>query len=210
MTHRAYDIPASCQIPCLAELYDRHLPDIGTFVEVGANDGFWCSNTWCLAKLGWRGIYIEPIEEYAQKCKGNHAKHNVSVLQCAVSDRFGAATLYLRGGLSSIMENRATHDQTMCAVSTRTLDSILEEFQVQVAFELLVIDVEGAELLVLEGFNIHRYHPRMAIIETHDTPEKPGLKDNAPAINSWMEKAGYASIWHDEINTVYVLNGKES
>ena len=33
----------------------------GTFVEVGANDGMTGSFTYNLAKIGWHGLYFEPV-----------------------------------------------------------------------------------------------------------------------------------------------------
>ena len=53
----------------LADIYARMFPlSGGTFVEVGAFDGWSYSHTVCLAQLGWRGLYIEPVPEHAALC----------------------------------------------------------------------------------------------------------------------------------------------
>jgi hypothetical protein len=55
-----YTLSATCQIQNLSWIYEMffaHKKD-GTFVEVGAFDGDYASNTSCLADMGWRGHYI--------------------------------------------------------------------------------------------------------------------------------------------------------
>src|ERR671923_2099072 len=61
----------SCQIPNLGFLLDFFFGDVavGTFVEVGAFDGYTYSNTWGLAAAGWRGFYIEPVASHAAQCR---------------------------------------------------------------------------------------------------------------------------------------------
>src|SRR5690348_3305870 len=70
-----YRIAADCQIPDLASLFEKYLgrKRDGCFVEVGAYDGQYVSNTCGLADLGWRGFYIEPVPEYFELCKKRHA-----------------------------------------------------------------------------------------------------------------------------------------
>jgi len=41
----------------------------GTFVEVGANDPIQLSQTYHLERLGWDGILIEPLREYAERLR---------------------------------------------------------------------------------------------------------------------------------------------
>ena len=64
----------SCQIPGLAGIYAGvfGLKNNGTFVEIGAYDGKTYSNTYQLAKLGWKGLYVKPYADYAQMCCNNH------------------------------------------------------------------------------------------------------------------------------------------
>jgi len=68
---RHLKLSKSCQIPNLKKIYREIFGDcaFGTFVEVGAFDGESFSNTSGLADFGWRGLYIEPISEFAIQCK---------------------------------------------------------------------------------------------------------------------------------------------
>src|SRR5207253_9282795 len=52
-------------------------------------------------------------------------------------------------------------------VPARILDDILQEAEAPVPIDLLSIDVEGHELEVLRGFDLHRWKPRLMMIEDH-------------------------------------------
>src|SRR5438046_3290669 len=90
-----YPTVPTCQIPTLSSLFERFFNKRtdGTFVEVGAFDGFTYSNTWGLAEKGWEGLLIEPIPEHARKCRDNHKNHpNIRIAQTAIGDRRGFAS----------------------------------------------------------------------------------------------------------------------
>jgi hypothetical protein len=88
-----YPVSLTCQIPkfkSLSEIYGFAWgwKRDGVFVEVGAYDGESFSNTSCLADLGWRGHYVEPVPKFAAACRARHSgNRGVHVHQYAVSDR---------------------------------------------------------------------------------------------------------------------------
>ena len=73
-------------------------------------------------------------------------------------------------------------------------------------FDVLCIDVEGAEWKILEVFNIDEWNPKMAIIETHEKhPNEIKRKTgNSEVINEYFFKHKYVQIYVDEINSIYV------
>lgn len=131
----------TCQIDNISELYEVFLSTKldGTFVEVGAFDGYTFSNTWGLAQRGWRGIYVEPIPKYANQCRKNHSKHlGVSVVEKIVSSTTGdKETIFLAGTLSTTsMEQLESYrlqewsqkhvSDRQIVVTTTTLHDLLE------------------------------------------------------------------------------------
>lgn len=84
-----------------------------------------------------------------------------------------------------------------------TLDTILKKHKYPIGFEVLVIDVEGAEKEVLRGFSISKWQPRMAIVETHEKNEDKRLSKKAKWINAFFSKHNYRKIYSDHINSVY-------
>lgn len=210
----------TCQLEGLPVLLETHLgyKTDGVFVEVGAMDGFTWSNTYGLAALGWRGMYVEPQPEYAQKCRENHAGHpGVVTEQVACGPYPGHARLYLGGSTSTL--SRDTVDvyrkiptlsfagldrNKWIDVDVLPLDMLLLKHGFAAGFDLLVVDTEGTELDVLRGFDLECWRPRMAIIEVHEDLAQPEMSWKAIPVGQLFARHGYRKVHHDTINTVWV------
>ena len=149
----------------------------GYFIEVGALDGRRFSNTLSFEEKGWRGLCIEAHPAYidllrkARRCTCVHAAagdHNGTVAFYA--NRLGSLSrLYPELGKKFAADYGPyfTGFEKM-DVPIRTLDSLLEEHGAPCEIELISIDVEGAELAVLQGLSFNKYHPRVIIVEALD------------------------------------------
>lgn len=190
----------------------------GLFVEVGAFDGIKFSNTWGLAERGWTGHMLEPISESAAACKRNHAHHpKVEVHEVAIGACEDWFNIHVGGFLSSVNADaiKQYHEQGWGALITgevrlvhaRSLDSFLESVSVPVGFDLLVVDVEGFESEVFEGFELGHWRPKMMVVELHDTcPTFRVTRQNDRAISQKIVQGGYEIVHKDHINTVFVAN----
>ena len=99
---RFYKLSPTCQIRKLDIIYEQYFGrrTDGYFVEVGAYDGEYSSNTSGLADVGWFGYYIEPVPEYFQLCKARHARNkNITVSQYAVDSESGKVEISKGGPL---------------------------------------------------------------------------------------------------------------
>jgi FkbM family methyltransferase len=212
-----FTVPADCQIPGLAAIYERCFRDqfLGIFVEIGAFDGRVVSNTCGLADAGWIGYYVEAHPDFARVCAKNHAKnHSVQVFQTAIGDHVGTADFYVVGECSSTVWNQTTIDwggrqDRKITVPMTTLDLQLERMGLWPAcatpsFDLLVIDVEGAELAVLAGFTIEKWRPKMVIIETHEKDGNAERNAKAAPITAYFAGHSYKKIYTDHINSIFV------
>jgi len=209
-------------VPDLDHLFRRFLGEreFGYFVEVGAFDGVIASNTWGLAERGWQGLMIEPVPDMASACRANHQNHpRVRVVECAVgSTTSDKVTLYLAGTLTSANADAIREYETVAwavdsltentvTVESATLDSILAKYVVPVGFDLLVVDVEGYETEVFDGFSIANWRPRMLIVELADThPDLAATMSKDAKLSRSITKSGYVIIYKDRINTVFVRN----
>lgn len=205
---RYYEIEESCQVHGLEGLLQGVFgrTNTGMFVEVGAYDGRTYSNTYPLAKIGWNGLYIEPIQDFYLRCIGNHEKHpNIKVIREMVSDSAHPVEIYKIGETYTI--NPTFKDLSgaglYSSMTTVTLDTILER-QGITKIDLLVVDTEGEDLCVLDGFDILKYMPSMVIVEAHEFHEDPRLSWNAEGINAYMAVYDYRRIYADGINNVYI------
>jgi FkbM family methyltransferase len=180
---------------------------MGTFVEVGAFDGMTYGCTWGLAKAGWRGVYVEAHPDFAAQCIAVHRAHpNVDTYAVACGEKEGTTELTIYGECSTTVLDKwnrewGMNDQTpKITVPVRTLDSILQESRIQ-SIDLLVVDVEGAEISVLKGLSMR---PKVAVIELH---EGQGRKSDQKGFQTpWVDNyfSGYRKIYFDNINTIYV------
>jgi FkbM family methyltransferase len=152
----------------------------GTFVELGAFDGLDQTNTLWLERRGWRGVLIEAVPEFAEACRKNRPLSQVVHAACVSHEQAGSEVELHQVGLMSVMEGtRAAGDleawirrgeevqkitRGHCRAPARTLSSILEDAGVQ-RVDFLSLDVEGAELAVLEGLDWSRHAPTWLLIE---------------------------------------------
>lgn len=210
----------SCQIPDLHFILERVFGQRsdGVFVEVGAYDGVFVSNTWGLATRGWRGYMVEPVASLAEACRANHAHHeHISIHVLAVGPPGKESiNLYLGDTLTSASESTvelykkipwASHvtGAGVTEVRSMTLDSFLEEQQVAPGFELLVVDVEGYEPEVFSGFSISKWKPKVMIVELPDFhPDFVELSLPAARLYESLLSVGYRVAYKDRINTVLV------
>ena len=194
----------------------------GTFVEVGANDGKTGSFTYNLAKLGWHGLYFEPVPRIYNECYLNHINHkNVKTFQIGIGETSKEETIVDANTLSTIdndtIESYSNIKQFAMSfknnntykIKIEKLDTILEENSVT-DIDMLVIDVEGYEENVLKGFSIHKYNPTMIIIEICDQhPDfinNNKMMDKYKKLRQYFLENNYILLVNDIVDNVYIRN----
>jgi FkbM family methyltransferase len=151
----------------------------GFFVEAGALDGFYESNTYFLERArGWTGILVEPTPIYARSAR--RERPSSRVVQCAlVPADYPSDVVELRfGGSKTVVESGDARDWVADAqehialdapehvyrAPARTLSDVLTaEGAPQI--DLLSLDVEGYEPQVLAGLDLGVHAPRYVVIE---------------------------------------------
>ena len=210
-----YRISSTCQMANIGDLYAKHFgyKNNGVFVEVGAHDGYSWSNTWGLAMAGWRGLMFEPISTLFHACVNVHKANNVKVINACVGDRCGTTTLWLGANPTidhETMEKSPWGDkydpQHSINAPVVTLDYQLAAEEWPEEFDLLCIDVEGAELQVLRGVNLLRWKPKLLIVETHEGNVDSRKSLHSDAISAHIARLPYTKIQTDGLNTVWLRN----
>lgn len=75
--------------------------EVGTVLDIGANDGKTLSNSLRLIELGWYGIMVEPSPKAFERLNKLHKDNNkVAVFNYAI-DEDGESVLHESGGLST-------------------------------------------------------------------------------------------------------------
>lgn len=216
-----YQLPRDCQINGLASLYEQYFGRIrdGYFVEFGAYDGQFVSNSSGLADMGWHGLYLEPVPSYFRKCCERHAKNRVKVLPYAVGPREGDIVIHAGDSLSTVDPSMKEHFLSLdwskgCFSEThdiqakmKTLEAILTEEKATPGFHLMVVDIEGYEWEALKDFELRKWKPRMVIIELLDQNDDFwNIRESSNLLVHYFQRHNYKVIYKDFTNTIYVPN----
>ncbi len=163
----------------------------GVFLDVGCAYPIHLSTTYFLEKhLNWSGIAIDAFDYY-RKAWTKERKRS-TFLNYAVGDQDGETiTFHVAGepSLSSVNEEQAEKwggpESVALKVETITLTKVLEDFA-DAPLDFLSIDIEGAELAALSGFDIDRFRPKLVCIEAHTNGGA-----NEEGIRSYFAEHGY-------------------
>jgi FkbM family methyltransferase len=149
----------------------------GFFVDVGASHYEKDSTTYYLERhLGWLGIAIDAIEEfragYEQFRKGTRFFSFFVTNQDGAPRDFFVYTRDTRistGDLERLRGLPRVKDRYIEAtqVPSVTLNQLLGALEVE-RVDFVSMDIEGAELEALEGFDIERYGPELLCMEIQD------------------------------------------
>jgi len=143
----------------------------GFFVDLGCAWPVIGSTTYYLEKhLGWSGLAIDALEEYAEQWA--QQRPNSKFFGLAVTDHSGDTLTFYRHewpAVSSLSKDQAAqfggaNKLSPVKVKTITLDDLLDAEGVT-KIDHLTIDIEGAEPGALAGFDIERFKPELVCIE---------------------------------------------
>jgi FkbM family methyltransferase len=148
-------------------------------VDVGANDGFYGSNSFPFVARGWRAVLIEPHPAAFAKLKKLHeGKPNVTLLNLACADKPGQLPLWIGkdgddGTLATLCTDdhpqfREARTEKSVLVPVERLDKVLAEQKIPHDFAALSIDTEGMDYEVLLGLDLKVWRPRVIVTEDYE------------------------------------------
>jgi FkbM family methyltransferase len=130
------------------------IPNADIVINVGANIGYYC----CLAlSYGKYVVAFEPInfnfQYLLRNIKANSWESQIEAFPIALSNQPGIIEIYGDGVVASLVKGWAdTPEQYATLVPCSTLDNTLgSRFNNKKCF--IIVDIEGAELLMLKGAN---------------------------------------------------------
>lgn len=177
----------------------------GFYIDVGAQDPVVDSVTKAFYEQGWRGINIEPNQEYFHKLQDDRSE-DIN-LMTAVGREPGSVCFHevLHTGLSTNIQYARRHEESGYAVRSysvacTSLDRICADSSCGTV-HFLKIDVEGSEKAVLEGFSFDEVRPWVVVIEA---TEPNSIR---PAFSEWewlLVARRYQFAYFDGINRFYV------
>lgn len=167
----------------------------GYFLEIGANDGYNLSNTVYLEEeFGWNGLLVEANPKYTESLKSRKSKSSmVAITEKNENYQFSDAGLY--GGLTDLLDkthfNRTKEARTI-SVKGVTLKNLLEDNMCPKTINFISIDVEGAEVSIVEQLcKLEDYRFVCGCIEHNNRPSDYKL------IKELLGNSGYRVVWNE-------------
>jgi len=175
----------------------------GFFIDVGANDGIWLSNTYYLEKeLQWTGICIEAgITPY------NALKRNRSCIciQKLIADMNCGAEF------EEIAYTGRARIDGRYQVDMSRLDTLMSGYDIPKVIDYISIDTDGYDLRVLSGFPFDKHEVILWTLEHNDNKKikqsmkelmnnkgyviaVEDVKDEGCIFEDWYINKNYASI----------------
>jgi FkbM family methyltransferase len=156
----------------------------GFFIEVGAYDGYTYAVTYAFECLGWTGLLVEPIPERFEACRARRPGSRVVHAALSKKGSSGTATFshivsskknyeassFLPGSVSGKRYMRPPKTDTISlTVPLTTMNDLLAASPPPGVplggVDFIVLDVEGGELNLLDGFDLDAYRPKAILIE---------------------------------------------
>ena len=145
----------------------------GFYVDVGCYHPTHRNNTYLLHKEGWSGVNIDTSEFSIDLF--NHMRPKDLNYNCAVSNKNEVIKLFYQKELSQLSTTERDQAEIVFQgnikekeVQAFTLDEILNRDRFKdIKIDFLDIDVEGADLKVLEGLSFDRFKPELVCVEIH-------------------------------------------
>jgi FkbM family methyltransferase len=157
----------------------------GYFVEFGACDGVFLSNTYLLEKsFGWTGICVEPNRELFHRLIKN--RNCLCLQECVFSESGKTLPFLAAGELGTLQEfvasdsHGATRARALAesyAVSTISLNDLLEKALAPPIIDYLSVDTEGSEYEILRTFDFKRWIVRCWTIEHNYTESRDKIAE---------------------------------
>lgn len=144
----------------------------GVYIDVGCAWPLKGSTSCYLElKLGWTGLAIDALPEYRADWRAK--RKNTRFLNYAISNEsLDAVTFYRHDwtGVSSLASSQAAkfggeEKLTPITVKQTTLNETLARNEIG-KIDHLTLDIEGAELTALQGFDIQLYEPKLCCVES--------------------------------------------
>ena len=175
----------------------------GFYVDVGCYHPTHRNNTYLLYKKNWNGINIDTSQFSIELF--NYMRPNDLNYECAVSNKNEFVKLFYQKELSQLSTTESDQAKKVFQgnikkkeIEAFTLDEILERGKYKNSkIDFLDIDVEGADLKVLEGLSFDKFKPELVCVEIHSKEIKKS------DIYNFLVDKNYKLLWSGVFSHIF-------
>ena len=176
----------------------------GFYVDVGCYHPIHRNNTYLLHKKDWDGINIDTSQfsiDLFDYMRPNDLNYN-----CAISNKNEIIKLFYQKELSQLSTTESAQAKKVFQgnikekeIQAFTLDEILNKSKYKNSkIDFLDIDVEGADLKVLEGLSFEKFKPELICVEIH------AKEINESKIYKFLVDKKYKIIWSGVFSHMFI------
>ena len=167
----------------------------GFYVDVGCHHPICINNTYLLYKQKWSGINID-VSQFSIDLF-NYMRPQDLNYNCAISNKNKIVKLFYQKEFSQLSTIKSIQAKTVFQgnikekdIQAFSLNEILKRDKYKnTKIDFLNIDVEGADLEVLEGLSFDKFKPELICLEIHDKEVKKSK------IYNFLANKNYELIW---------------
>ena len=175
----------------------------GFYIDVGCYHPIHRNNTYLLHKKNWSGINIDTSQFSIDLF--NHMRPKDLNYNYAISNRNEKIKLFYQKELSQLSTTERDQAETVFQgnikekeIQAFTLDEILNRDKYKnTKIDFLDIDVEGADLKVLEGLSFDKFKPELVCVEIHAKEIKQS------DIYKFMANKNYELLWSGVFSHIF-------
>lgn len=183
----------------------------GYFVDIGANDGIYLSNTYLLEKkYNWNGICVEPIPDLYDTLIKNRSSICEKEALYSISGQeleFKICDETVYSGFSETMLSHldiVNSNYKTLKVITNTLTDILDRNNAPLFIDYLSLDTEGSEYDILLGINFNKYSFGIIHVEHNN------IESNRLNLKEILTSNGYIYVKENKWDDIYIHKSLKS
>lgn len=182
-----------------------------TYIDIGAFNPEFLSNTALFYKKGCRGINVEPNPD---GIKAFFKKRPTDInLNIGINDKGGQLDYYCmsiptmntfdENGAEYLVKNEGFTIVAKIPVSVEPLNKVISKYARNVFPDFLSLDVEGLDMLILSQIDFKKNYPKVICVETIEYKNDGTGRKNTELIR-FIESKGYFVYADTYINTIFV------
>jgi len=202
----------------MANFFYQQGIDNPTYLDIGANEARYISNSYYFYERGCRGVLVEPNPYLYKKLKAKRPGDTVINTGIGISEVL-EADFYVfpdyANGLSTFSAEEAKHweqigmkglgkipVEKVIKMSLTPVNGMIEKYFTKAPPNFISLDVEGLDLDILRSMDLAKYRPDLICVETLQYDDQQnGYKNDA--IITFMLSKDYVIYADTRVNTIF-------
>jgi len=190
--------------------------EVNKFIDIGANDGYTCSNTFLFALRGAEGLLFEPTSSMFTRLSALYGwersmiciNEGLSNVEDTVLIKSDGLLSYISStqdeGLKKLLSSYYKKDLVSEEILVKPLNFWLDCYPNFKQCDFVSLDVEGHELYVLQGIDFTLFQTNCFIIETHAQGDSiQWMHQDYKLIDQLLSQNSYKAVLKNKINTFW-------